>query len=111
MCIRDSFLLLGQVWPPTAVMLGKADYPTLEQVCDQIRAAGCRLHYLDPANLPVHEGVTVPANVYVLGAALGHTPLRELLDPDQVARVIETRWKQGLERNRAAFRAGLEAAV
>ena len=70
-----DFLLYGHVWEPTKVMLGKADYPTLDQICDRVRAAQARLHYLDPGARPPHEGVPVPANIYVLGAALGRTGL------------------------------------
>jgi len=104
-----DFLLFGHVWAPTAVMLGKADYPTLEQVRKQVQEAGGRMHYLAPENLPLYEGAPVAANIYVLGAALGHTPLGEMLDPSQVANLVQTRWKRGAERNRFAFQAGLDA--
>ena len=106
-----EFLLFGHIWPPTAVMLGKAPYPTREQVCEQVREAGARLVYLDPANLPALDGATVPANVYVLGAALGHTALGRLLDADEMAELVQRRWKRGAERNALAFQAGLEARV
>ncbi|RLC98073.1 MAG: hypothetical protein DRI77_05875 [Chloroflexi bacterium] len=104
-----DFLLFGHVWAPTAVMLGKADYPTLAQVRKQVQEAGGRMHYLAPENLPLYEGAPVAANIYVLGAALGHTPLGEMLDPSQVANLVQTRWKRGAERNRFAFQAGLDA--
>ena len=104
-----DFLLFGQVWAPTAVMLGQVDYPTLEQVQEQVRKAGGKMHYLDPEQLPLYESVPVPANVYVLGAALGHTGLREVLNSSAVERVVESRWKKGAERNLLAFEAGLKA--
>jgi len=104
-----EFLLFGHVWQPTAVMLGKAPYPTLEQVLAQVEHAGALLRYLDPRGLPVYDGAPVAANVYVLGAALGATELREVLDPVLVAGLVEGRWKRGAGRNRAAFQAGLEA--
>ena len=104
-----DFLLFGHVWPPTAVMLGKAPYPELEQVRDKVREAGAKLHYLDPEKLPLYDGAPVPANVYVLGAALGQTGLGKMLDAAAVARIVEKRWKRGRERNRRAFQAGLEA--
>jgi len=104
-----DFLLFGHVWPPTAVMLGKAPYPELEQVRDKVREAGAKLHYLDPEKLPLYDGAPVPANVYVLGAALGQTGLGKMLDAAAVARIVENRWKRGRERNRLAFQAGLEA--
>jgi len=104
-----DFVLFGHVWAPAAVMLGKADYPTLEQVREQVREAGSRMHYLDPANLPLYEDAPVPANIFVLGAALGHTGLGEVLDSSEVARLVQKRWKKGAERNYFAFQAGLEA--
>ncbi|MFQ6099821.1 MAG: 2-oxoacid:acceptor oxidoreductase family protein [Anaerolineae bacterium] len=106
-----DFLLFGHVWAPTAVMLGKADYPTLDQVKQQVQEAGGRMHYLDPDDLPLYEGALVPANVFVLGAAIGRTGLGEVLDSSDVERVVESRWKKGAERNGFAFRAGVEATV
>ncbi len=105
-----DFLLFGHVWAPTAVMLGKAPYPTLDQVRDQVREAGGKMHYLDPEQLPLYENVPVPANVYVLGAALGHTGLGEVLDSSDVGHAVESRWKRGAERNRLAFQAGLKVS-
>ncbi len=102
-----DFLLFGHVWSPTAVMLGKADYPTPEQVKERIRKAGANLHYLDPEDLPLYEGAPVAANVYVLGAAIGHTGLGEVLDADDVARIVANRWKKAVGRNGFAFQAGL----
>jgi indolepyruvate ferredoxin oxidoreductase beta subunit len=106
-----DFLLFGHVWQPTAVMLGSAPYPTLEQVVEQVEKAGAKLLYLDPEQVPVHEGVLAPANVYVLGAALGHTPLGKALDPAAVGRLVKQRWKRAVGRNRLAFEAGREAVT
>src|SRR5512137_2904146 len=78
-------VLFGFVWSPTAVMLGKAPYPTLEQVTEQVRAAGGALHYIAPEKLPIYEGAPVPDNLYVLGAALAQTRLRQLFDVSDVA--------------------------
>jgi indolepyruvate ferredoxin oxidoreductase beta subunit len=105
-----DFLLFGHVWPPTAVMLDKAPYPTLDQVREQVQRAGAKLHYLDPGKRPLYDGAPVPANVYVLGAALGRTGLGEVLDPSEVASLVQNRWQRGAERNALAFRAGLGAA-
>ncbi|MEA3339429.1 MAG: hypothetical protein U9R15_05630, partial [Chloroflexota bacterium] len=114
------FLLFDHVWAPTAVMLGKADYPTLEQAIEKIQEAGHRsetspnaggrMRYLAPKDLPLYEGAPVAANVYVLGAALGHTSLGEILDQAEVANLVQARWKRGAERNRLAFQAGLEVS-
>jgi hypothetical protein len=99
-------------------MLGKADYPTLEQVRGKVQGAGskeqgvgCKLYYLDPEELPLYDGQRVPANVYVLGAALGHTALGGLLDPEAVAAIVTHRWEKYAAVNEAAFRGGLEASV
>ena len=104
-----DLLLFGHVWQPTAVMLGKADYPSLKAVKDQVTAAGIVLHYLDPSSLPELDGRPVPANVFVLGAALGLTPLGKVLDPAAVEELVVSRWKRGVEANQLAFRAGLGA--
>ena len=103
-----DFVLFGRAWQPTAVMLGQAPYPSLEEVHRQIGLAGARLHYLDPAGLPEIDDQPVPANVYVLCAAVGRTPLRDILKPAVVEELITTRWKRGVEANRRAFQAGLQ---
>ena len=102
-----DFVLFGHVWAPTAVMLGKEDYPTLEQVREQVQEAGGKMHYLAPKDLPLYEGGPVAANVYVLGAAVGHTPLGEILDQSEAANLVQARWAKGAERNELAFQAGL----
>jgi indolepyruvate ferredoxin oxidoreductase, beta subunit len=103
-----DFLLFGHVWQPTAVMLGKAPYPAREQVAEQVRAAGARLQFVDPAAVPSLEGVPVPFNVFVLGAAVGLTGLGKVLEPQATADLVRARWRRGVERNVLAFRAGLE---
>ena len=104
-----DFVLFGHVWPPTAVMLGKAPYPALDQVLEQVRGAGASVHYLDPERLPLHEGARVPANVYVLGVAAGHTGLGQLLPPSELEAAMQAKWARGTERNDRAFQAGLAA--
>ena len=106
-----DFVLYSHVWEPTKVMLGKADYPTLEQVREKVKEAGGRLYYLDPKDLPLYEGRRVPANVYVLGAVLGYTKLNELLDPEEMADIVTNRWEKYAAMNEAAFRAGLRTAI
>ena len=101
-----NVVLFGFVWAPTAVMLGKAPYPTLEQVAEQVREAGGKLHHIAPESLPVYQGAPVPDNIYVLGAALKHTRLGQILAADAVAEVVRNRWKKGAERNLFAFEAG-----
>lgn len=103
-----EFLLYGEQWLPTAVMLGKAPYPSPEAVMEAVRAAGGRALYLPPEALPADDGGPLPANIYALGAALGHTRLREHIPPERVEEVLRSR--RGAERNLKALRAGLEAA-
>lgn len=104
-----DFVLYGHIWQPTNVMLGKASYPSLETVIDQVEKAGATMHYLDPTKLPEYKGVTVSENIYVLGAALGASKLVTLLDPVKVCSMIENRWKRAAESNRTAFHAGFES--
>jgi indolepyruvate ferredoxin oxidoreductase beta subunit len=106
-----DFVLFGHVWPPTAVMLGQAPYPSLDQVLEQIREAGGKVRYLNAEKLPLYEGAPVPPNIFVLGAALGHTGLGEVLSPPEVAHIVQSRWGKGAERNAFAFQSGLEAPV
>jgi indolepyruvate ferredoxin oxidoreductase beta subunit len=103
----QDFVLFGHVWQPTAVMLGKAPYPTVDAVQEQIQKAGATLHTLDPQDLPQYEGRPVPANVYVLGATLGRTSLGQLLDIGAMAQLIQQRWRRGAARNALAFQMGL----
>ncbi len=106
-----EFLLFGHIWQPTAVMLGKAPYPQVAQVMAQTAAAGAQLRYVDPAGVPQDESGALPDNIYILGAAMGHTALGKLLDPSDMRRLVQTRWRRGAERNVAAYDAGLAAAI
>jgi indolepyruvate ferredoxin oxidoreductase beta subunit len=105
----SDFVLYGHIWPPTDVMLGKAPYPTREQVAQQVAKGGGTLHFLDPEQRPLFDGAPVPANVFVLGATLGHTGLGEMLPADEMAELVQNRWKRGAERNALAFQAGVSA--
>lgn len=102
-----DFVLFAHAWLPTAVALGRADYPTLEQVIDQVKEAGARLHILSPDDRPSYDAVPVAANVFVLGYVLGHTPLGEVLKAKRVKRMIEKRWRRAAEQNALAFDAGI----
>jgi Pyruvate/2-oxoacid:ferredoxin oxidoreductase gamma subunit len=102
-----DFVLFAHAWLPTAVALGRAEYPTLEQVIDQVNQTGARLHILSPDDRPYYDGVPVAANVFVLGYVLGHTPLGEVLKAERVKRMIEERWGRAAEQNALAFDAGM----
>lgn len=104
-----TFVLFDHVWAPTGVMLGSDAYPSLAQVTEAIRATISRLIVLDPADLPAVDGRTVRPNVYVLGAMIGASSLRESLGPETVERVLADRWPKAARSNREAFRSGLAA--
>lgn len=100
-------LLYGFVWSPTDVLLGRAPYPSLEKIQEVIKAAGGTLYFIDPARLPRFENAALPDNIFVLGAALGKTRMRQLVKADKVSDIVRTRWKKGSECNLFAFEQGL----
>ena len=106
-----DFVLFAYVWAPTAVMLGKASYPALDAVLEQVAAAGARAVVIDPDKLPLYEGQPAPDNVYTLGVAAAQTRLGEVVSPAAMANVIATRWKRGAERNLFAFNAAAAVPV
>jgi indolepyruvate ferredoxin oxidoreductase beta subunit len=102
-------VLFAYVSAPTDVMIGKAPYPALEAVAEQVRAAGASLTVIAPDSLPSFEGAPVPDNIFTLGAAVARTRLGEILDPAVVETIVGTRWKRGVERNLFALSAGLKS--
>ena len=106
-----DFILWGRIWAPAAVILGKAKYPHLDQVKEQIKLAQANLFFIDPEYLPLFEGDLAPDNLYVLGAAVARTGLINLIDPATVLKVIQTRWPKNAGRNAFAFLSGLESEV
>jgi indolepyruvate ferredoxin oxidoreductase beta subunit len=102
-------VLFAFVWAPTAVMVGKAPYPALDVVAEQVRGAGGNLTVIAPESLPGYEGVPVPDNIYTLGVALARTRLREILEVAGVEATVRIRWRKGVERNLFALGAGLKA--
>ncbi len=103
------FLLWGHVWQPTAVMLGRAAYPSLASVREHILATGAQLVYGHPAILPTFSGKPVAANVFVLGMAMGHTSLAQIIPSEVLLATIQDRWPRAAERNTFTFRAGIES--
>jgi len=103
-----DFVLYGDIWAPTAVMLGKAGYPALDSVLAEIKNSGARLVYIDPQALPCYQDRKVADNVFMLGATLKHTALSKLFSSDEIDRVIQDRWKKAAEANRFALQAGLD---
>jgi indolepyruvate ferredoxin oxidoreductase beta subunit len=101
------FLLYDSVWAPTGVMLGSDAYPGRAQVVDAIKRVSEDLILLDPSELPTVDGRPVHANVYVLGAMLGRTPLGDVLPVEIVESAVAARWPKAAGPNLEAFRAGL----
>jgi len=106
-----DFLIYGSVWAPTAVMLGKAPYPSLEQVWGEVEKADGKVSYLDPEKLPQYQGKLVRENLFVLGATLAQTGLKEIFSEEEMISAITERWPKGAEENLFAFKAGFSAEV
>ncbi|MEL7563456.1 MAG: 2-oxoacid:acceptor oxidoreductase family protein [Dehalobacterium sp.] len=106
-----DFLIYGSVWAPTAVMLGKAPYPSLEQVWGEVEKADGKVAYLDPEKLPQYQGKPVRENLFVLGATMAQTGLKEIFSAEEMISAITERWPKGAEENLFAFKAGLTAQV
>lgn len=102
-----DFVLYGDIWAPTAVSLGKATYPTLEQIKEQVALTGARLVYIDPAHLPKYDDELVHANLYVLGVIMGQTALADLINSEDVEHIIQSRFKRNFEANLYAYHTGL----
>jgi indolepyruvate ferredoxin oxidoreductase beta subunit len=102
-------VLFACLWAPTAVMIGKAPYPSLDEVADHVRRAGATLTVIEPESLPLFEGAPVPENIFTLGVALARTRLRQIISAQDVETFVRNRWKRGVERNVYALDAGLKA--
>lgn len=103
---QADFLLYGSIWQPTGVMLGKDAYPALDVIISEIVANDGVVKYLDPENLPEYQGKKVRDNIFIVGAALANTCLKDLFTYEEVKATIETKWARGAEENLFAFEAG-----
>lgn len=103
-----DFVLYGDIWSPSAVSLGKAPYPTFEQIAEQVRLADARLVYVDPQRLPVYAAELVHPNLFLLGVIMSQTILGSLISSVDVEHIIQTRFKRNHEANIFAYRSGLE---
>ena len=97
-----EFVLYGLIWAPTEVMLGKEHYPSRQDVSREIAAAGGRIIYSDPSQLP--QGVR--ENIFILGLAAGHTRLQEFIPAQSFRQAIEERWPAATAANLRAFDIG-----
>ena len=100
-----DFIVFGYKWLPTEVMLGKAAYPTPEQVKEEVAKVGGNITYLPPEELPEN----MADNIYLLAAAIKFTCLGRLFTAEEIKNAIVSRWPKGAERNMASFEAGMQA--
>jgi len=107
----SDFLLWNYVWAPTAVMLGKASYPALDLVKEQISQAQANLYVLSPDNLPLYQDDLAPENLFVLGAAVQKTSLKTIFDLSMVEKAVQARWPKSAHRNLFALHAGAESEL
>lgn len=104
-----EFLIYNHTWVPTAVLLGKESYPTLDHVHEEIIKANGKMICINPEDLPAYEDHPVPPNIFILGSIMGHTDMAEIMDPSSMLLVIKNRWKKEINRNAFAFQSGMEA--
>lgn len=98
-----DYVVYGHRWEPTAVMLGKAPYPTLETLSDEIKKTNSEMIYI-----PEEKIGGFSANIVILGTMFAKTKLDELFVKEDLEDVIANRWPKAAEKNLAAFHAGLE---
>lgn len=106
-----EFLLYDNTWYTTDVITKKAPYPELDTVRNEITKAGAKLYCLSSERLPQVNGVPVRANMYILGALLSNTALRELFTLEDVTDAAEAAFAKGLESNLIALRTGYASAL
>jgi indolepyruvate ferredoxin oxidoreductase beta subunit len=107
----SDFLLWSYNWAPTAVMLGKASYPALDLVKEQITRAKANLYLLSPEDLPFYKNEPAPDNLFVLGAAVQMTSLKTIFNLAMVEEAIKTRWPKSAARNLFALQGGAETEL
>ena len=92
-------------------MLGKASYPALDLVKEQISQAQANLYVLSPDNLPLYQDDLAPENLFVLGAAVQKTSLKTIFDLSMVEKAVQARWPKSAHRNLFALHAGAESEL
>ncbi|MGN0152563.1 MAG: 2-oxoacid:acceptor oxidoreductase family protein [Wujia sp.] len=102
-----DYVVLGNMWEPTEVMLGNGAYPSKDEVLSEIRKFGGKVNYLDPADVPSFAR----DNLYTLGTVFAQSKLSEIFSQEQIEATITERWPKVAEGNLKTFRAGIEAAV
>ena len=108
---QGEFLLFDSQWPTNAVTMGKENYPKLKLVSDEIKKAKARFIYLEDNSLPRIDGLPARANMFILGALLSQTALKNMFTYDDAIEAINNLWPSGAESNLIALKAGFEAPV
>jgi indolepyruvate ferredoxin oxidoreductase, beta subunit len=104
-------VLWAHIWAPTAVMLGKAEYPTLTQVEAQFKQARASFISIDPGRLPHIGEAPAAENIFTLGVAMKRTRLSQVIEPAKVSQALAARWPRAAERNLFSFQAGYDLAL
>lgn len=103
-----DFIVLRNVWAPTAVLLGKADYPSVDTVKAEVEKARARLILIDEDDVPEFNGQKVADNVFMLGSAIRNSVLADSFSFEEIETVILDRWKKATEANSYAFKSGFD---
>jgi indolepyruvate ferredoxin oxidoreductase beta subunit len=107
----STCVLWGHIWAPTAVMLGKAPYPSLEQVKQQVEQAGAKFVHVDPGLLPTYKSEPVAENLFTLGAAIANSSLTQIISLEDLIMVVKEKWPKAFDKNKQALQAGAEIAL
>lgn len=102
-----EYVVLGEKWLPTDVMLGHGAYPEKETVCSEIQKAGGSYSYIRSEDVPSYAR----PNLFVLGVIFANTALRNLFSVADIEETIANRWPKVAESNLKTFRAGLAYAA
>lgn len=106
-----DFLMYNDMWVTTQVIAKKETYPELADVQAEIKATGANLYCLDDSHLPVINGVPARANMFILGALLSNTSLKELFTLDEMIATLKENMPKNVESNIAAIKAGYETKL
>jgi len=102
-----DFLVYQARWEPAAVMLGKAPYPSVDEVRAAIQAVGARSIFVSDTGLPEFEGHPVHDNLYLLGVLLAQTQLKDWFSEEEIKTTVSERWPKAADSNLYALDAGL----
>jgi hypothetical protein len=89
-------------------MLGKAQYPNLDQLRTQVTEAQATYTYINPDQLPLFNNVAVAENIFTLGVTCKNSKLNKMLKLETIRNAIGAKWPKDAERNLYAYNAGIE---